>query len=425
MAHYFIANHDKRFIAIASPKCASSAVRSWFAQTAGVHSAGWRAIEPYLVDAQRMSKLAYERILFVRDPLRRLVGFYWTWVVCNSTEWCFLDDGREVSLVGVTFRQLVEGIDRARHQGRVLQHHLIPQVAGLPTDRPVDHLALVERLDDELAALNRRFGLSGYDQPHPRRETIDSTLTEPVMDRRPECFDRHRAPAFERFYDDELAAIARRCFADDVALHASIPGACPVLGGNDSGRGAGIAPQGAGSRGAGGAATDEIFISIASYRDEFLPFTIRSALDGARHPERLRFGICWQADDGESLDPYADDPRFRIIRLPYWESRGYGWSRAEVQRLYRGEKYHLLIDSHSYLAPGWDENLIAQLERKPSRKPLLTASSPPFTFDAQGAVVFPWAGTQRDGVPLIRCTQVAANGYLDFQMSPERSLGPD
>jgi transposase-like protein len=170
---------------------------------------------------------------------------------------------------------------------------------------------------------------------------------------------------------------------------------------------------------------DEIFISIASYRDEFLPFTIGSALAGARHPGRLRFGICWQAEEGERLDPYLGDPRFRIARFPYWESGGYGWSRAEVQKLYRGEKYHLLIDSHSYLAPGWDENLIAQLESKPSAKPLLTTSAPPFTFDAEGEVVLPWAGTEHDGVPLIRCSQNSPHGFLDFQMSAARSPGPN
>ncbi len=96
-----------------------------------------------------------------------------------------------------------------------------------------------------------------------------------------------------------------------------------------------------------------------------------------------------------------------------------------MQKLYRGEPYHLLIDSHCYLAPGWDENRIAQLERKPSPKPLLTTSAPPFTFDAHGAVVLPWAGTDHDGVPLVRCFQDATSGFLDFQMSRQRSPGPD
>ncbi|MBT6126360.1 MAG: hypothetical protein HOH70_14295, partial [Halieaceae bacterium] len=145
-----------------------------------------------------------------------------------------------------------------------------------------------------------------------------------------------------------------------------------------------------------------IFVSIASYRDQFLPFTIRAALSRAAHPERLTFGICWQADENESLDEWLEDPRFRIRKYPYQSSLGYGWSRAEVQKLYAGEEYHLLIDSHTWFAEGWDDNLIKQLESKPSKKPILTTSSPPFQVDEQGEVVIPWAGTEWDGVPLMR-----------------------
>lgn len=229
MAHYFIANDEKRFVAIASPKCASTAVRRWFLQTAGLQSATLRAIDRYLVDAQRLPALEpYERVLFVRDPLRRLVGFYWHWVVRDSAQWCFLDDRGECSLQRATFREMIEAIDRARRQSVVLQHHLLAQVANLPGDRPPDHLALVERLDDELTALSARYGLIGYHNPSPGGRKIDSTRAEPVMDRRPGWFDPRRAPAFERFYDAELAATARCCFAADVALHASIPGARPL-----------------------------------------------------------------------------------------------------------------------------------------------------------------------------------------------------
>ncbi|MEO0436662.1 MAG: GlcNAc-transferase family protein [Pseudomonadota bacterium] len=163
-----------------------------------------------------------------------------------------------------------------------------------------------------------------------------------------------------------------------------------------------------------------IFISIASYRDQFLPGTIRSALEKAAHPERLSFGICWQADENETLDEWLDDPRFRIRRYPYQASLGYGWSRAEVQKLYAGEDYHLLIDSHSWFAEGWDINLIRQLEGKPSERPLLTTSSPPFSFDENGEVVIPWAGTERDGVPLMRCGLIPPVGWIDIQMSEKR-----
>ncbi len=167
-----------------------------------------------------------------------------------------------------------------------------------------------------------------------------------------------------------------------------------------------------------------IFVSIASYRDEYLPFTIDSCLANAVHPDRLTFGVCWQADDGENLDRFHDDPRFRIRKYPYHASLGYGWARAEVQKLYAGETYHLLIDSHTAFAPGWDDNLIAQLESKPGARPLLTTSSPPFTFDAQRQVVFPWVGTERDGVPLLTCTRIPPVGWLDIQMSAARKSEP-
>lgn len=163
-----------------------------------------------------------------------------------------------------------------------------------------------------------------------------------------------------------------------------------------------------------------IFVSIASYRDQFLPFTIKSALARAAHPERLTFGICWQADETENLDPWLDDPRFRIRKYPYHASLGYGWARAEVQKLYAGEEYHLLIDSHTWFAEGWDDQLIGQLESKPGKKPLLTTSSPPFTFDDQGEVVIPWAGTRLDGVPLMKCELIPPVGWIDIQMSAER-----
>jgi len=168
----------------------------------------------------------------------------------------------------------------------------------------------------------------------------------------------------------------------------------------------------------------QIFVSLASYRDVYLPFTIDSALSHAVHPDRLTFGICWQADPTENLDRFLGDPRFRIRRYPHTASLGYGWARAEVQKLYDGERYHLLVDSHTAFAPGWDENLIAQLENKPSPKPLLTTSSPPFSFDQDKKVVFPWAGTEDDGVPLMTCTVVRPEGWLDIQMSTERKSQP-
>jgi len=230
MAHYFIANHERRFVAIASPKCGSTAVRRWYLETTGADPTRLRAVGPNLVDPEHLSDLGdYERILFVRDPLRRLVGFYWQWVVRDQTLWCFADDERERSLEGVTFREMIDAVEAMRREDRVLQHHLLDQVALLPTDRIPDRLALVEQLADELAALNTRYGLTGASTPRAR--AMSSSYAEPVMDC-PAAWFRERkdelAPRFELFYDRELAERARRCFATDCALHASIPDASPL-----------------------------------------------------------------------------------------------------------------------------------------------------------------------------------------------------
>jgi hypothetical protein len=229
MAHYFIANHQKRFVAIASPKCASRSVRRWFLATIGEGAADLRACDPYLVGPRQLADLEdYERVLFVRDPLRRLVGFYWEWVVSNATPWSFVGDDGDLPLEHASFRQMIGAIETLRREGRTRQHHLLEQVARLPRDRPPDHLALVERLDDELVALNERFGVVGVGDPDSRGRAVDLSLTEPVMDHPPEWFRGRASPRSELFYDPELAACARRCYPADVALHASIPGARPL-----------------------------------------------------------------------------------------------------------------------------------------------------------------------------------------------------
>jgi len=51
-----------------------------------------------------------------------------------------------------------------------------------------------------------------------------------------------------------------------------------------------------------GAARPTIFVAIASYCDPILLWTLDDCLAKARHPEDLRFGICWQRDPAQELD---------------------------------------------------------------------------------------------------------------------------
>jgi len=131
-----------------------------------------------------------------------------------------------------------------------------------------------------------------------------------------------------------------------------------------------------------------IFVVIAAYSDPELPRTLRDALAEARFPERLRFGICWQADFEHpiALDEFRRDARFRFIDATVAESRGGPWARNLAQSLWRGEPYTLQVDSHMKFEPEWDWKLIEMLESMPAEKPLLSMNAPLFYYDDAGVL---------------------------------------
>jgi len=139
-------------------------------------------------------------------------------------------------------------------------------------------------------------------------------------------------------------------------------------------------------------------VQIAAYRDPQLIPTLQNMLENAKNPENLRIGIANQfspKDDFGSLEIYEKDERFRIMNIPFEESKGVCWARNLVQQLYDGEEYTLQIDSHMRFAPNWDEEMIGmikQLQEKGYEKPLLTGYVSSFDpeNDPQGRVQEPW-----------------------------------
>jgi hypothetical protein len=123
-----------------------------------------------------------------------------------------------------------------------------------------------------------------------------------------------------------------------------------------------------------------IFIKIASYRDPELTPTIKDCMGKADRPENLRFGICWQHGEGETLPEVCKSKsgQFRIVEVPWQESKGLGWARDTCQRLYDGEDYALQLDAHHRFAPGWDTALIDMLHSVDSELPILSSHPPPY-----------------------------------------------
>ena len=128
-------------------------------------------------------------------------------------------------------------------------------------------------------------------------------------------------------------------------------------------------------------AHDTIFVQIASYRDPELVPTVLDCIARAKHPERLKFGICWQFAEGESISQIAHLPQVRFVGVPHQESKGACWARAIASELYDGQDFYLQIDSHHRFVDGWDEQSIEMLkglEADGIKKPLLTAYPPAF-----------------------------------------------
>ncbi len=150
-----------------------------------------------------------------------------------------------------------------------------------------------------------------------------------------------------------------------------------------------------------------IFISVASYRDPQLVPTVEDCLRKADHPERLRFGICWQRDEAERALPFSADARFRVLDVHWRESKGACWARAENMKLWRGEAWFLQIDSHCRFAQGWDSRLLETIAGTESTKAIVSTYPAPFTpgenevfQDAPLQIVF--QQFTREGIPQLR-----------------------
>lgn len=142
-----------------------------------------------------------------------------------------------------------------------------------------------------------------------------------------------------------------------------------------------------------------IFISIASYCDPMLRFTIDRAIDMAKNPHLLHFGVVDQHFSSEATSAInAHDVKpAKLSRI--WvnplQSRGASWARMNAMSLYDGEDWFFQIDSHMDFKRNWDQKLIDwALHLQKDNKNIVISSYPAgFTLDEAGKSV-------HDAVPL-------------------------
>jgi hypothetical protein len=122
-----------------------------------------------------------------------------------------------------------------------------------------------------------------------------------------------------------------------------------------------------------------IFLSIASYCDPVLGFTLARALATARWPERLHFGIVDQSPAGSPEPKPAEvaPARLSYMRVDPLYARGPCWARALAMSLYDGEHWFFQIDSHMDFDPHWDATLIEHARSVlPGRRGVVLSSYP-------------------------------------------------
>ena len=125
-----------------------------------------------------------------------------------------------------------------------------------------------------------------------------------------------------------------------------------------------------------------IFLSIASYCDPVLGFTLGQAVKTARWPDRLHFGIVDQSPATRPVIGHrAFEPaRISFVRIEPEYARGPCWARAIAMSLYDGEDWFLQIDSHMDFDLYWDQRLVEYGEALMEGRRGVAITAYPFLF---------------------------------------------
>ncbi|ADW71537.1 GlcNAc-transferase family protein [Granulicella tundricola] len=176
-----------------------------------------------------------------------------------------------------------------------------------------------------------------------------------------------------------------------------------------------------------GTGNELIFISIASYRDSQLIPTVEDLVEKADEPELLRIDICWQHGEEQPSLPFAEAPGICILDVPWQQSYGACWARAEAMKLWRGEQWFLQIDSHCRFIKGWDTKLIRMMQQTGSVRPILSTYANTFIPAADGTrarealqgtpQLIALSGFSEDGLPKLKPLEIP--GYS----ARERPMG--
>lgn len=129
---------------------------------------------------------------------------------------------------------------------------------------------------------------------------------------------------------------------------------------------------------------NQIFVSIASYRDDECKDTVIDIFEKAAHPERVFIGVVQQNKEKEEdcfdrCEKCSERKRtghIRVINFEYLQARGPCFARYQASKLWRGEELYMQIDSHTKFQEGWDDTVFREMARTGDRNAVLSAYPP-------------------------------------------------
>ena len=126
-----------------------------------------------------------------------------------------------------------------------------------------------------------------------------------------------------------------------------------------------------------------IFVSVASYRDDELAPTLYDMYCKAKNPNGIRTFCLMQTTQEDAFNINPKNNILSTFPIDFGEidaslSKGVCWARAFCQNEYSNETYFLQIDSHMRFAHNWDETLIQLLHDTEDRKAILSCYPPGF-----------------------------------------------
>jgi len=222
MSFYCLFDAETRSVLCVDPKCGCTTIKDWFARIVGNQAGGDFTIDRYMRPAAEVGKAReWTRIWFLRDPLRRLVSFYYHFVVDDPRLWSFADHASTMHLANSTFADFVEMVGDLHSRGDRLQHHLQPQTRNLERGH-VDHMVKIEDLTERADALMRLLGTQARPSHLNRRAQAEAPRAEGAWLRPPgELRDLPRF-SYDSFWNANLHEIAHTVYAEDFKLYETL-----------------------------------------------------------------------------------------------------------------------------------------------------------------------------------------------------------